>query len=297
VSRRRAGKVVGIVVALGAPGSFALLTGCENDVAVQLLPPPPPEEPPCVDGDPCSGLAWALRFGGAYDRVEVPSSASLDLPQDFTLEAWVFISSYAGGHGVLNRWTAGVADVQLTFGVPEPLPQLELMLQEPVPSHTLASWGFVRAEYWITVHSTALPSAGAWHHIATSYGAGSYRLYVDGTLAASVDATDTIANAANTLYIGATARNERGYDGAQGELWWPPIDGFIGDVRLSSQHRYPADFVPEAHLTSDAATIALWHLEEGEGEQARDSGPHQLDGSIVGASWALAPRRELAPQL
>jgi hypothetical protein len=273
------------------------LVGCENDVSVQLLPKPPPEELPCIDGDPCSGLAKALYFQGAYDRVEIPSSPLLDVPQDFAIEAWVLVKSYEGGHGVFNRWVAGVSDIQLTFGVPEPLPQLELMSTEQVPSHVLASWSFIGTDYWITLTAPSLPSAGTWHHLAVSYGAGSYRLYVDGVLSASVDATVRVPNAPSPVYIGATARNERGYDGAQGPLYWPPIDGFIAEVRMSSSNRYASDFIPEPRLMADSSTIALWHLDEGEGSAAFDSGPSQLSGVIFGAEWALAPRRTTAPAL
>ncbi len=278
-------------------GLFALtcllLAGCENDVSVKLLPKPPepPVEVVCVDGDPCSGLARALYFKGSYDRVEIPASPMLDVQQDFALEAWVLIKSYDAGHGVFNRWTPGVGDIELTFGVPEPLPQLELMTLEQVPSHVLASWGFVRPDYWVTVSAPTLPSVDIWHHIATSYGGGSYRLYVDGVLSSSVDATEPIANATNAAYIGATARNEHGYDASMGQKWWPPIDGFIADVRLSSTNRYASDFVPEYRLSADASTMALWHLDEGEGQKALDSGPNQLSGNISGAEWTLAPIR------
>lgn len=165
------------------------------------------------------------------------------------------------------------------------------MSSEQVPSHVLASWGFVREGYWITLTAPTLPSSDVWHHIAVSYGGGQYRLYVDGVVAASVSATERVANAPSTLYLGATARNERPYDGAQGQLWWPPIDGFISDVRISSGNRYSGDFIPEQRLSPDGSTIALWQLDEGEGDQALDSGPSQLDGTIVGARWALAPRR------
>jgi hypothetical protein len=289
---------------------LALLVGCENDVQVRLLPKPLAIEPvagqagqmgqagqtsepmpPCNDGDPCSGLARALYFQGPYDRVEIASSALLDVPQDFTFEAWVLPKSYQGGHGVINRWAAGVADIQLTFGTPEPLPQLELPTSEPVPSHLLASWAFVRPELWLTVMSPNQPYTGAWHHLAVAYGSGSYRLYLDGALQGSAPSLEAIPNADSTLYIGATARNERGYRGEQGDLWWPPIDGFIAEVRLSSVSRYSPDFTPPPRLSSDASTIALWHLDEGEGNRAADSGPSSLDGTITGASWVYAPER------
>ena len=271
---------------------------CENDVAVHLLPPAPvksadpPDLPVCVDGEPCSGHAWALSFEGAYDRVEIASSGLLDLPQDFAVEAWVLVRNYSGGgHGVLNRWIAGVGDIQFTFGTPEPVSQLELPSLDMVPSHVLGSWAFVREGFWLTAVAPSLPSTDSWHHIASSYGAGAFRLYVDGTLASKMDSIEPIANPQSTLYLGATARHERGFNAVEGTLYWPPIDGFIADVRFSSSNRYPADFVPEPHLGVDAQTIALWHLDEADGSVAADSGPNRLDGEIIGATWGLAPIR------
>jgi hypothetical protein len=281
-----------LAVRLGLVALTGLL-GCENDVAVQLLPPPAPAPAICVDGAPCSGRAWALSFQGAYDRVEVPSSPQLDLPQDFAIEAWIWVRSYTGGHGVLNRWIPGVGDVQLTFGTPEPLPQAELPSLELVPSHVLSSWVFLPPDHWLTAVAPSLPSLQSWHHVAASYGAGSFRLYVDGTQVSRMDANEPAANPESMLYLGATARHERDFDATGGTLYWPPIDGFIAEVRLSSSNRYGADFVPETRLRTDADTLALWHLDEGAGSVVSDSGPGQLDGTIVGASWALAPVRTL----
>lgn len=267
------------------------LAGCENDVAVQLLPPPPPPATLCADGDPCSGRTWALSFEGAYDRVEIQSSPALDLPQDFAIEAWVWVRSYGGGHGILNRWIGGVGDIQLTFGTPEPLPWFELPTLELAPSHVLASWAFVRGDYWLTVVAPTLPSVEAWHHVASSYGGGTFRLYVDGAQVSSVDATETVANPQSKLYLGATARHERTFDPALGTIYWPPIDGFIAEVRLSSNNRYAADFVPEPRLRVDTTTLALWHLDEADGSVVNDSGPAQLHGVITGATWATVPVR------
>lgn len=292
-------------------GAGVLVAACENDVSVHLLRPPPAPAPtttgstkptpmpssstppitPCVDGDPCSGLVKALYFKGPYDRVQIPSSPLLDLPQDFTVEAWVLLKSYTGGHGVFNRWFPGVGDVQLTFGTPEPLPMLELPTDEPVPSHVLASWAFVRPDYWLTVVAPSQPSVDEWHHLATSYGGGSFRLYVDGVLATSMAGTEPVANPPNTLFIGATERHEGSMDPATGTAYWPPIDGFISDLRLSSFDRYPVDFKPELLLSSDEQTLGLWRLDEGDGTTAHDGGPSQIDGAITGAVWALAPRR------
>jgi hypothetical protein len=206
----------------------------------------------------------------------------------------VLVKSYAGGHGVLNRWLPSAGDIQLTFGTPQPLPQPELPSLEKVPSHVLASWGWVEAQYWITVVAPSLPSLDTWHHVASSYGGGSFRLYVDGALVGSMDATERVPNPPSTLYLGATARYQHNFDTAQGTHYWPPIDGFIAEVRLSSINRYTTDFTPEPRLHVDESTLGLWHLDEGDGSVAADSSPSQLDGTLIGATWTLAPARNPA---
>jgi hypothetical protein len=216
----------------------------------------------------------------------------LDLPQDFAIEAWVMVESYAGGHGIFNRWVGQLGDIELTFGTPELVADAELPDQAPVPSHTLATWGFVPPGQWITAHTTTLPTTGVWHHIASSYGGGALKLYVDGALWATGNGTDRIANPVNTVYIGATQRSERQIDPRSGTQWWPPVQGWIADVRLSAVDRYPSAFVPESRLEVDAETIALWHLDEGSGTTASDSGPNHLSGTIVNAKWLDAPQRE-----
>lgn len=272
-----------------ALGAVALLgVACENDVGVQLLPS---RSTHCVDGGACPGYARALSFRGAYDRVEIPSSPQLDLPQDFAFEAWVWVRSYDGGHGVLNRWRENLGDIQLTFGTPEPLPAREFPTSELVPSHALGSWAFLSTSNWLTGVAPSLPATQSWHHLATSYGGGSFRLYVDGALVSSMPGTETVLNPASPLYLGATARHERDFDTSLGTLYWPPIDGFIAEVRLSSSDRYTASFVPEPRLEVDASTLAVWHLDEGNGGVAEDSGPSRLHGTIIGAEWALAPVR------
>ena len=259
----------------------SLSIACSSQVSIQILP---------GEG---THTERALRFEGPYDRVEVPSSSGLDVPRDFAVEAWVWIDRYDGGHGVFNRWQRAVGDIELTFGVPEPVPLNELPSPDPVPSHTLAAWGYVAPTVtWITAYSSTLPSPGQWHHLAMSYGGGSMKLYVDGSRRATAPGTDPVSNPTARVFIGATQRTERlAPDADAGDYFWPPMPGAIGDVRMSAVDRYPADFTPERHLTSDESTLALWHLDEGDGRVARDIGPNHLDGAIVGAAWSDVPSR------
>src|SRR5438552_3610147 len=97
-----------------------LATGCSGETAIHLLPGDNDAagDAGCAE---CPPPSWALSFSGPYDRVEVPTSPLLDVPQDFTVEAWVMIESYGGGHGVFNRWVPQSGDIELTFGIPEPV--------------------------------------------------------------------------------------------------------------------------------------------------------------------------------
>src|SRR5258708_13123005 len=94
----------------GTVGVAALLLSCSSEVKVNLL-----------SGDHAGGVR-ALNFEGPYDRVEVPSSPLLDVPQDFAVEAWVIIESYAGGHDVFNRSQTSTARLALPLRTPHPNP-------------------------------------------------------------------------------------------------------------------------------------------------------------------------------
>lgn len=265
----------------GILAGLLLATACSSETTFRLLPTS--DEDGSVDGS-----VPALSFYGPYDTVRIADSELLDLPQDFSVELWVFVRSFNGGHSLFNRWQLGVGDIQLTFGTPEPLSEEQLPISEPTPSYELAAWGYVAGNTWITVVAADQPSTNQWHHIAVSYGGGAFKLYVDGARVAERASEEVVATPMGAAFIGATARVQ--LPTASGR-WWPPVDGYIADVRLSATDRYPGDFEPEPELSADDATVALWKLDEGVGETALDSGPHELDGSIEGAHWERAPPR------
>jgi hypothetical protein len=274
-----------------------LISACSDDVTVRLLPDthsgPNSNESPSADsgtathGD--SEQSAALSFYGPYDSVEIPHSQLLDFPKDFALELWVFVRSFSGGHALFNRWQLGAGDVVLTFGTPEPLSAEQLPVSEPVPFHNLAAWSLLDGTTWLTTVAPEQPSSNEWHHIAISYGGGAFKLYLDGVRVAEQASAATLPNPVGAAFIGATPRNQFPLEPEQGIRWWPPIDGYIAEVRLSSLDRYPQDFEPQPVFTSDDATLALWKLDEGAGDTAFDSGPNELHGTITGARWEPSP--------
>jgi serine/threonine protein kinase len=63
------------------------------------------------------------------------------------------------------------------------------------------------------------------------------------------------------------------------------FDGVIDELRVSKVVRYDRDFVPPPRFTADQDTLALYHFDEGEGDNLMDSSGHDHHGNITAASW------------
>ena len=59
----------------------------------------------------------------------------------------------------------------------------------------------------------------------------------------------------------------------------------MADLRVSSVARYDANFARPGPHASDGATVALWPLQEQQGNQAPDISGHNFDFQIDGNSW------------
>ncbi|MBM4039870.1 MAG: DUF1080 domain-containing protein, partial [Planctomycetes bacterium] len=64
-----------------------------------------------------------------------------------------------------------------------------------------------------------------------------------------------------------------------------PFRGIIHSVRVSKTARYTADFTPLRRFAADPDTLLLLHLDEGQGDIARDSSGKGHHGTIKGAKW------------
>lgn len=68
--------------------------------------------------------------------------------------------------------------------------------------------------------------------------------------------------------------------------------GVLDEVRISSVARYEGDFTPARRHEPDEKTIALYHMDEGEGDTLEDAGPLGNDATIVDATWIKNPPDE-----
>jgi RHS repeat-associated protein len=162
-----------------------------------------------------SGAAWsssgkfggALSFDGTNDRVVVPDSASLDLDDEMTLEAWVKPTSVGGDFQTvaLKEWGD-----YLVYGLEA--------------DDAGKPWGAAYmhdADSLVSAGGPSALAANTWAHLAVSYDGSQIKVYVNGSEVASEPASGPIETSGGDLSIGGTA--------AFADQWF---DGLIDEVRV-----------------------------------------------------------------
>lgn len=205
-----------------------------------------------------------LLFHGGADNVTIGNNPTLIVDDQLTIEAWV---KYSGGGGVNPR----IIEIIDTFN-----------LHIDIPTGCSGFWLY-STEYpsdngWTRVYSQDPFPIGVWTHIAGVWDGIEMRLYVDGHLVGS------------TEFLGPLFHDGPGDQSLKIGNGWTHIDGINGEideVRFSSMERYQTEFVPMEYLSPDPDTVGLWHLDEGEGDVAQDSGPNGNHGLIAGADWIV----------
>jgi hypothetical protein len=197
----------------------------------------------------------ALSFNGA-SHVRVTDSASLRIPINLTIEAWVKPTAVAG-----HQHIVGKNNYELSV--------------EPSGSGFKALFEFSSSGQWRSVNSGQL-NLNQWHHIVGSYDGSNMRLYVNGSRVANLITSGAIDQTTNPLRIASA-------DGS-GDLF----QGLIDEVRVSNIIRYTGNFVvPQAPFATDAATRGLWHLDERSGTTTADASGNGNNGTFVGSpTWA-----------
>ncbi|HEX4130988.1 MAG TPA: protein kinase [Pirellulales bacterium] len=105
------------------------------------------------------------------------------------------------------------------------------------------------------------------------------RLYVDGKLVDSVTSSAALPATEIKSQLGTHVPSET----------FARYDGTIDEVRISDGVRYTKDFTPQERLEPDAQTWALYHCDENGGDKLVDASGKGHHGTIVGATWTLAP--------
>ena len=143
----------------------------------------------------------ALSLDGVDDYVDCGDNASFDINQAITLSAWVNTSD--SGNGQHNPFV-GKGDRSYAI--------------KHASNNSMEF--FIYDSTWQTLQSSVDDSFnGLWHHVAGTFDGNQIRLYVDGSLADSMDYTGAIATTTFPVNIGRNSENpDRLYEGAIDEV-------------------------------------------------------------------------------
>lgn len=207
---------------------------------------------------PAASLAAApaaLQFNGTNAYVQVGDSASLRIPTNLTVEAWIRPTAVSG-----HRHIVGKGNYELAI--------------EPLNGGFKALFEFAAGGNWRSVVSGQF-ALNQWYHVAGSYDGATMRLFVNGAQVATTATSGNIDTTANPLYIGTV------------DLSGDYFAGTIDEVRVSSVVRYTGNFtVSPTPFVADTATRGLWHLDEGSGATAADASSYGNTGTLLGgAAW------------
>ncbi len=162
---------------------------------------------------------------------------------------------------------------------------------------------------------------GEWHHVAVQRRRSDGRLwiFVDGQLEAVADGPDGDVSypddavpCANCCGGGSCAFSDpflvigaEKHDADNST--YPSFDGWIDEVRISNTLRYSSSFAPPtAPFTPDAATAALYHFDEGNGDRIIDAssapggpspGRRRFGGAPAGPLWSVDTPFPTAPAI
>jgi fibronectin type 3 domain-containing protein len=158
-----------------------------------------------------SGATWtvgkfgnAANFDGVNDWVTVADSSSIDLTTGMTLEAWVLPSNNTGWRTILFKEQTNNVTYSLFSSTNTNVPRSEAVLG-----------GTARS-----VNGPSAITGGVWTHLAASYDASTYRLYVNGSQVASTATSGNIAVTTGALRLGGNS------------VWGEYFSGRIDEVRV-----------------------------------------------------------------
>jgi MSHA biogenesis protein MshQ len=160
-------------------------------------------------------------FDGVDDYVEIPDNAALDIPNELTITAWIYMRTLpAELHTIVSK------DTNYEFHIDN----------------------LGRVYWWWEVanfRTTFTITLNRWHHIAVTYRSGSQTIYVDG-----------ISRATNA-YVGTLPQNNLPvHIGTDWNFISRAFDGYIDEVNILPTHLSQTQVQTLMNQTHPCATVA-----------------------------------------
>lgn len=255
-------------------GAF-YLWGCANyngasnyfdDVCYEPLAPLPVAN----HDNPAFGASYC--FSGSDNWIEVPNNPNLNVISELSIEGWIKMDQLPSGgshYTIVSKWidpniggTATSGGWILVVNGSDDANRGKLLLH-------------IRDGH---VFSNQSLTAGQWYHIAVTINNGTARFYVNGTLDNTASIGTGLDNTDADLAIGANSHHF--YNASVGAYYFK---GEIDEVRISNRVRSPYEFGLTGPCTSDANTVALWHLDEASGTSIADASSFANNGTANGS--------------
>lgn len=132
--------------------------------------------------------AGTLDFDGVNDTINVAHSNSLNISQNITLESWIYPTDATKAiQNVMGKSTADVNNGYIFPRTDDGWKTISFFL------HLNGQWKVLTANY---------PGINQWHHTSATYDGYFMRIYIDGVLAASTEASGEITTNTNRLVFG-----------------------------------------------------------------------------------------------
>jgi hypothetical protein len=120
------------------------------------------------------------------------------------------------------------------------------------------------------------PIAAGWQHVACIYSGTEVRIYQNGKLTGNGEVKEPLTLPGQPLWIGDCG------------LPTSAFRGRVNEVRISRGELYTKEFQPPRRLTADQDSLALYHCDEGAGEEVKDSSGNNRHAKVSGATWISA---------
>jgi hypothetical protein len=219
---------------------------------------------------------YALRFDGVDDYVEVSRDASLE-PQEFTLEAWVYLTQIDVYNIIFAKDYTSHVSPYYSYHLRTYSDGMEFL------------WNDGTTYRGIVYSGGALPT-NEWMHTVATYKLGAQAIYKNGDVLVSGTRSDTITYFDTSLLIGK-ARNF--------DAW---MHGLIDGVRIYKDYALDLDEIRwnglNYHNPVRPDKLALWlPMEEGSGETVYDESGYGNHGTLLpagaGPTWERVRQYEL----
>ncbi len=200
---------------------------------------------------------YALDFDGSNDYVEVGDADSLDVTDNFTVEAWIYVENFKFLAGIAVKYHGGGGG-------------FVFRLSQSAP--------YNRIDFCAVTGGIAL-STGTWYHVAGVMNSETASIYIDGKLDRSGSPGYTLSANSDPVTIGMDYGPHPRY-----------FDGVIDEVRIWNTARTQSDITANMNeLTGNkSGLVAYYKMSNGSGTTLSDNSGNNHNGTISGATWVTS---------